>query len=202
MTEDSIRSSAPHPLIFSQLFAFADRYNTKQLRDDTMTLMVEIDLERRRQGLNKRLLSYKWWGWMHDNLPSNSAIYRYTIRNIALTRWQLILSAAVVHLIPNKVMYEIASEMSCALPSLKEAKDYLTDCCNFHEHSAEESVTCPATYYHDRAFFSAFLKVCLKGAGFFQERQLQETSQEVAATDEELSEQESDDQAQLEEGWD
>jgi hypothetical protein len=154
MIEFVFDKKLPLVLHLARLYAFAEVYNTPQLREDVMTVLVEVSR------LNSSRVSncLKAIVELYDSLPSSSPICRYLVKSVAANT--SFTEKMRFHLEPLPPMVLI--DMVMVLGVLKgdycdNVKGELNDSCNFHDHKTEV-VDCKGRQQLDGTFYASLLR--------------------------------------------
>jgi hypothetical protein len=143
----------------ARLYAFADVYDTPQLRQDTMTVLVELVVWN--PGKLVQRDCFVAIRELHDTLPLNAPICQYIIKKLATyssfggktkTQLEKLPAAFLVELLmvtgPVKLRKVLLAEVC--------------DQCKFHGHKDDDEVNdCRGRQRRDGTFYASFLRACL-----------------------------------------
>ncbi|KAF1947073.1 hypothetical protein EJ02DRAFT_462015 [Clathrospora elynae] len=147
-----------------RLYALADVYDTPQLREDLMTVLVELTLfnqdnKGKTNSWKNQLLLEELCG----ALPSTSHIYQFAVKRMALYGTFDTMKRSALELLPGPFLLDII-QVALPLTSKHQPKlmQDLGDSCNFHEHKHKGEVkVCKKRQRRDEAFYASFLRACM-----------------------------------------
>jgi hypothetical protein len=148
-----------------RLYAFADVYDTAQLRKDVMTLLVELTLF---NSYNKGNVD----SWtrvsliqeLHDAMPTTSAIYVFTITRAALhDDFNTLTSTLALDELPQEFLINM---MQMSLPLEFDRRSMiegtLCNSCLFYLHEdPQDDNACKKRHLRNGAFYISFQRACM-----------------------------------------
>jgi len=142
------------------MFTFADEYDMPQLRDDVMTVAIELDCAWRVKADPHRigLINIPR---MCDMLPANSTLYKYIAKSYAL--WGNFAGEDKARF-PQPFLLDILRNCTPLCRKDKsELKEELRNPCCFHEHVGEPAAEqCRQRQLQDGPFYNSFLGACMQ----------------------------------------
>lgn len=148
----------------ARLYAFAEVYNTPQLRQDVMTVLVEL------VDLNSDKISqkdiFKAVEELYDAIPSTASICRYLVRRVAVQssfsdRWKPLLETS-----PHAFLVDMLMTIGPRKFDRTKFKEENRSSCKYHDHELKteymtDTLQCMRRQRRDGAFYASFLRSCL-----------------------------------------
>lgn len=151
------------------VFAFADKYGMRELREDIMTVAIKLDWAWHAKYPERCFATCKV-GRMCSKLPSDSKMYQYFAKSYAL--FVSFDDPKKADALPALFLLEMLR--NCApLQQQDEVKleAGLQKPWSFHKHASElDRVYCQQRQSQDGSFYNSFLGVCMQRASMLTTR--------------------------------
>ena len=134
-----------------------------QLRDDIMTVAIELDWAWRAKKPAEQGISPLSVGRMCEMLPTNSTLCRYIAKGFAL--WGNFDFDVKLPNFPHSFLLHVLRHCAplCRKDKTKLKEELRNPCC-FHEHIGEPAVEqCKQRQLQDGPFYNSFLSACMQG---------------------------------------
>ncbi len=146
---------------FIGLSTLASTYDIPQLREDCMTLLVDLqNYNRDRKGQRDLWPPYSE---LYAGLPSSAPLCKYLVKEAAVYRDLTKIKRAKLDELPKDFLVDmLLTTTPLKRVSRLKLKEEIRDSCNFHNHASREAVIiCKKRQLRDGAFYSSFLRAVM-----------------------------------------
>ena len=167
---------------FIGLYTLASTYDAPQLREDVMTLLVELqNFQRDRKGQRDLWPPYQE---LYAGLSSAAPLCKYLVREAAVYRDLTKIKRSKLDDLPKDFLVDmLLTTTPLKRVSRLKLKDEIRDSCNFHDHASRDlMISCKKRQMRDGAFYVSFLRACLSEV-YALEDQLEQLDGESVTTE-------------------
>lgn len=146
---------------FIGLCTLAASYDIPQLRDDCMTLLVDLQNYNRDKKGQRDL--WPPYAELYAGLPSTAPLCKYLVKEAAVYRDLTRIKRAKLDDLPKDFLVDmLLTTTPLKRVSRLKLKEEIRDCCNFHAHATRDAtVVCKKRQVRDGAFYVSFLRACM-----------------------------------------
>jgi hypothetical protein len=149
-------------LHLARLYAFAEVYDTPQLREDVMTVIVELCRQNSMKVSQRDCLQASQE--LYDALPSNSPICRYRVTRLAVYSSFKGTTRLNLEPLPRAFLIDTLMVVESLKGDKTKVKDEIQNSYNYHNHNSEtEIVDCKKRQKKYGAFYISLMRACLDG---------------------------------------
>ena len=146
---------------FIGLSTLASTYDIPQLREDCMTLLVDLqNYNRDKKGQRDLWPPYQE---LYTGLPSSAPLCRYLVKEAAVYRDLTKIKRSKLDELPKDFLVDmLLTTTPLKRVSRLKLKEEIRDSCNFHCHATRDAmILCKKRQLRDGAFYSSFLRACM-----------------------------------------
>ncbi|KAF9694843.1 hypothetical protein EKO04_006996 [Ascochyta lentis] len=146
---------------FIGLSTLASTYDIPQLREDCMTLLVELqNYNRDKKGQRDLWPPYQE---LYAGLTSAAPLCRYLVKEAAVYRDLTKIKRSKLDDLPKDFLVDmLLTTTPLKRVSRLKLKEEIRDSCNFHAHATRDAaVLCKKRQLRDGAFYASFLRACM-----------------------------------------
>ncbi|KZM19389.1 uncharacterized protein EKO05_0002967 [Ascochyta rabiei] len=155
------QTNHPYFRTFIGLSTLASTYDIPQLREDCMTLLVELqNYNRDKKGQRDLWPPYQE---LYAGLPSHAPLCRYLVQEAAVYRDLTKLKRSKLDELPKDFLVDmLLTTTPLKRVSRLKLKEEIRDSCHFHAHATRDAaVLCKKRQARDGAFYASFLRACM-----------------------------------------
>lgn len=146
---------------FIGLSTLATTYDIPQLREDCMTLLVDLqNYNRDKKGQRDLWPPYQE---LYAGLPSSAPLAKYLVKEAAVYRDLTKIKRAKLDDLPKDFLVDmLLTTTPLKRVSRLKLKEEIRDSCNFHAHAGRDAaILCKRRQLRDGAFYVSFLRACM-----------------------------------------